>query len=164
MKNLLASVSLAALVVVPGLASAQPVQFGNYDYQTPVACSLTPGVCTFPISLTGAGAGTWDSADLQNSWGKGVTLGINIAAKTGTIAVVVKIQGKDLASGKYYDLCTSASLTSATFTTLGTYPGATTTANVQCALPLPATWRVDVVSGTGSTPVFTLGIGASLIE
>jgi hypothetical protein len=144
-----------ALLVGFLFASAANAQqpFGNFDSQTPL------------ITLTAAGAGTTNSADLYNPYGKGVVLGINISAKTGTIAVVVNIQGKDAVSSQYYTICSSASLTSAAFTTLTTYPGMSPlVANVSCAAPLPATWRAQVVSGTGSTPAVTLTIGASVIE
>jgi hypothetical protein len=145
---------LALLVGFLFAATANAQQpFGNFDYQTSL------------ITLTAAGAGTTNSADFYNPYGKGVVLGINISAKSGTIAVVVNIQGKDAISSQYYTICSSASLTSAAFTTLTTYPGMSPlVANVSCAAPLPATWRAQVVSGTGTTPSVTMTVGASVIE
>lgn len=150
MKHRLCTLFLLALLATPLPASAQA--FGNWDAKTPL------------VTLTAAGAGTTNSADLQNPYGRGTVLGINITAKSGTIAVVVNVQGKDFASGQYYTIASSASLTAAGFTTLTVYPGATTTANVAVSAPLPATWRVQVVSGTGSTPSVTMTVGASVIE
>lgn len=115
------------------------------------------------VTLTAAGAGTTDSPDQTNYYGRGVVAGINISAKSGTIAVTVTIQGKDAASGQYYTVCQSASLTGTGFTALTAYPGIATTANVACSAPLPLTWRIEVVSGTGSTPSVTMTVGAALI-
>lgn len=142
-------VAIVGLVAVPWAAHAQ--QFAN---------SNTPAL----ITLTAAGAGTTDSPDQLNLYGKGAVVGINISAKSGTIAVTVAIQGKDVASGQYYQICQSASLTTAAFTTLTTYPGTTAASNVDCTAPLPTTWRVEVVSGTGSSPSVTMTVGASVIE
>lgn len=146
MRRFLVALTLCAL---PAVAHAQA--FGNIN---------TPAL----VSLSAAGAGTTDSADQTNYYGKGAVVGINIAAKSGTIAVTVTIQGKDFASGQYYTVCQSASLTSTGFTSLTAYPGIATTANVACSAPLPLTWRVEVVSGTGSTPSVTMSVGASVIE
>lgn len=115
------------------------------------------------VTLTAAGAGTTDSADQYNPYGAGVVLGINISAKTGTIDVVVKVQGKDVASGQYYTIAQTASLTSAAFSTLTVYPGIAASSNVAISAVLPTTWRAEVVCGTGSTPAATLTVGASVI-
>jgi hypothetical protein len=147
---------LSLLLLIAGPAVAQ--NFGQ-NYDIPLQSGLAP-----VITLTGVGAGTFNSSDLPNSGGNGVILGINISAKTGTIAVTVAIQGKDIASGQYYSICTSASLTSAAFSTLSTYPAQTTQANIACAVPLPATWRVQVVSSVGASPVITMTVGASVLK
>ena len=127
----------------------------------PTCCNLnTPSL----VTLTAAGAGTTDSPDQLNLYGRGLQLGINISAKTGTIAVVVAVQGKDIASGQYYAVCTSASLTAAAFTLMTVYPGTTAATNTDCNAPLPSVWRVEVVSGTGSTPAVTMTVAASVIE
>jgi hypothetical protein len=115
------------------------------------------------ISLAAAGAGTFDSADQANYFGRGAQVGINISAKTGTISVQVAVQGRDPASGTYYQLCQSAALTGTGFTLLTVFPGTTPAANSVCNVPLPATWRVEVVSGTGATPAVTMTVSASVI-
>lgn len=145
-----ALLALAALAALSAPARAQT--FANWDTTAPL------------VKLTAAGAGTTDSADQVNTYGKGLVVGINISAKTGTIAVTVKVQGKDYVSGQYYDVASSASLTAAGFTTLTVYPGIAATANVAVSAVLPASWRVEVVSGTGSSPAVTMTVGASVIE
>ncbi len=149
LKHLIVALALAWAVLSIHPATAQ--QCCNADTQ-----SL--------VTLTAAGAGTTNSADQLNLYGKGLQLGINISAKTGTIAVTVAVQGKDVASGTYYSLCTSASLTAAAFTQMTVYPGTTAATNTDCNVPLPTTWRVQVVSGTGSTPAVTMTVGASVIK
>lgn len=143
-------VALVAAISFSAPLHAQKDIFGNSN-------------TTALVTLTAAGAGTTDSADQTNYYGRGLQLGIDISAKTGTIAVTVEVQGRDPASGKYYSLCKTASLTSAAFTLLTVYPGTTAAANSVCNVPLPETWRVEVVSGTGSTPSVTLTVGASVI-
>jgi len=149
----LGKISLQLAAFLFGLGGTLPAfaqQFNNLN---------TPPL----VTLTAAGAGTTDSPDQVNYFGRGVQLGINISAKTGTISVTVAVQGKDAASGAYYPICTSAALTAAAFTNMTVYPGITAVTNLACPYPLPATWRVEVVSGTGTTPAVTLTIGASII-
>jgi hypothetical protein len=79
-----------------------------------------------------------------------------------TTSVVINIQGKDAASGKYYTLLSSAAITTAITTVLTLYPGAPSTANVSSPQVLPRTWRVQaVVTGGGSAATAT--VGASVI-
>jgi hypothetical protein len=144
--------ALAAVLALAALAApATAQQFAN---------SNTAAL----VTLTAAGAGTTNSADQTNFYGKGVQLGVNISAKSGTISVVVNILGKDTASGQYYTLCSTAALTATGFTLLTLYPGTTAATNADCNAPLPMTWAAQVVSGTGTTPSVTLTVGASVIE
>lgn len=101
--------------------------------------------------------------DIIDSRAKGLQLVIDITAITGTTpTLVVTIQGKDPASGKYFTILASASLNATGTTVLTVYPGSATTANVSSAMPLPRTWRVSWTI-TGTTPAVTATIGASLI-
>lgn len=115
------------------------------------------------VALTAAGAGTAVSPDQTNVNGRGLQLGVNIAALTGTApTVTVTVQGKDAASGQYYTLLQSAALAATGFTLLTLYPGAPATANVATPQVLPRTWRVSVTVA-GTTPSATATIGASVI-
>ena len=116
------------------------------------------------LTLTAQGSGAVDGQDQNNINCRGVQVGIDITAIAGTSpTLTVKIQGKDAASGKYYDLLTSSALTATGFTLLTLYPGAPSTANVSAPQVLPATWRViATVGGTG--PSVTATVGASLIN
>ena len=113
-------------------------------------------------TLTAASTGG-NSVDQNNAQCRGVVVGVNITAITGTSpTLTVTIQGKDTASGEYYTLLASAALTAVGFTELMVYPGATVTANVAASSPLPQTWRVSYAVG-GTTPAVTATVGACLL-
>lgn len=114
------------------------------------------------VTLAAASAGG-QSADQTNLRGRGVKLAIDITAITGTgPTLTVKIQGKDAASGKYYDILSSAALSAVGTTVLEVYPGVANAANAAQGVALPRTWRVSYAIG-GTTPAVTATIGASVI-
>lgn len=114
------------------------------------------------ITLAASVPGSYPSADQTNFNGRGVKLGINITADSaGTALVVVTIQGKDIVSGQYYTILSSASLAAVGFSTLVVYPGIAATANVSASDVLSRTWRVSItVSGAGTA---SATIGSSTI-
>jgi hypothetical protein len=110
--------------------------------------------------LTLAGATTAQfSPDLTNFNGRGVQIGINVTGLTGT-SVTIAVQGKDVASGQYYTLLSSAAITATGFTLLTIYPGGPSIANQSSPLVLPRTFRVSATP-TGATVTAT--IGASVV-
>lgn len=113
------------------------------------------------ITLTAQGAGTIASPDMPNLLEKGLAVGVNLTTMT-TATVVIHIQGKDSASGVYYDVLVGPSLTTAGFTPMVIYPGVIGGSN-SISWPLPKTWRVEAVV-TGGSAAATGTIGASLIE
>lgn len=114
------------------------------------------------LTLTAQGPATVNSADQANCTGSRAVVVVDFTVAT-TASVVVTIQGKDTASGKYYTLLTSAALTSAATTVLVVSPGSTAAANVDVLYPLPSIWRVSVVvSNNGGTAALTGTIGASV--
>lgn len=115
------------------------------------------------ISSLVAASTNGNSADIINYSGRGVQLVIDITAITGTTPVLIAtVQGKDIASGKYYTLLTSAALSTVSTNLLTVYPGAPTTANVSVPQVLPRTFRV-LYTITGTAPAVTATIGASVI-
>ena len=115
------------------------------------------------VTLTAAGAGTTVSADQTNLVGRGVKVVVDITAITGTTpTLTVKIQGKDAASGKYYDILSSAALSTVSTVVLEVYPGIANAANATQGLTLPKTWRATCTVG-GTTPAVTATVGASVI-
>ncbi len=113
------------------------------------------------LTLTAQAAGTINSADQTNYNGRGAQVVFDMTVAT-TTSVVINLQGKDLASGKYYNILSSAAITTAVTTQLTAYPGAPVTANISTPQPLPRVWRVQAVI-TGGTSAATATVGASVI-
>lgn len=129
---------------------ANPV---NHDVAAAVASQLFPS--------GSKGAGTYTSADQQNLLCRGVVVGVSVTTDGGTGTLTVTVQGKDLASGLYYDILTSTAVNiAAGLKTLTVYPGAPSTANASIGVPLPATWRIKAVVANTITGT----VGASLIR
>jgi hypothetical protein len=85
---------------------------------------------------------------------------IDVTAVTATPALTVRIQGKDPASGKYYDILVSTAIATAITTVLKVGPGLTAAANLVANDMIPAVWRVTVTHG--DTDSATYSVGASL--
>jgi hypothetical protein len=97
-------------------------------------------------TLAAAGSGTVTSADIMNPTGSGVRVSINVSAISGSGAtLVVKVQGKDVASGTYYDIMTGPSIIQ------------TNTSTVRSDL-VPEWYRISYTI-TGTTPSVTGTIG-----
>ena len=115
------------------------------------------------ITLAAAGAGTTLGADQVNTSARGVRVTVDLTKNSGTIDVVVTIQTKDKASGKYIDRLASVSLTASGTTEYTVHPDLAASANVVAQNFLGENWRVKLVSGTGSVPNFTATVGACLL-
>lgn len=113
------------------------------------------------ITHTAASAGV-NGGDLANTSHRGVKVVVDVTAISGTApTLVVTIQGKDNASGKYYTLLASASLTATGTVVLTVYPGIGVTANVSASDVLPKTYRViTTIGGTGPSVTATVGVTA----
>ena len=102
-------------------------------------------------------------ADQINYNARGLDLIVDVTAVSGTTpTLTVALQGKDPASGKYYTILASASITAVGTTVLHVYPGLVAAANSAANAVLPRTWNVVATIG-GTTPSFTFSIGASVI-
>ena len=115
------------------------------------------------ITGTAQGAGTQNSGELVNPSGRGVRVVLDITAKTGTIDVVVNIYSKDKASGKRTLRLASASKTATGTTELLVHPDIAASANLIAQNLLGEVFEIDVVNGTGSTPVATYTVGVCLL-
>lgn len=148
-------ISALALLLGPGIALSQPAS--AVQAQTPLTRDLTS-----LITLTAQGAATVSSADQSGFNVARITCVFRSASQTGTPSSTFKIQGKDATSGQYYDMLTSAAVTTSP-TTNAIYMGAgvQTAANVSAGLPLPRVWRVSVTVG-GTTPAVTGTVGCSV--
>lgn len=101
-----------------------------------------------------------NSPEILNQDHRGLHLIIDVTAVTATETVTFTIQGKDPASGEWYDILASAALGAVGTTVLRVYPGLTATANETENDFLPGSWRVSTThSASGS---FTYSVGANL--
>jgi hypothetical protein len=105
-------------------------------------------------------SGSNPSPDQINEYGRGLILVINITAVLSG-NVTVTIQGKDLATGQYYNLLASSAISGTGNTVLTVYPGCIASANSVANLPLPRTWRIVASVSNGGN--ITGKIGASVI-
>lgn len=103
-----------------------------------------------------AQAATTATPDQTNVGARGVKVFVNITA-IGTGSITVQIQGKDPASGVYYNLLASAALIANGFTVLEVYPGIAAVANLAANLSLPRVWRINVVSNNINPVAYTIG-------
>lgn len=103
-----------------------------------------------------------NSPDIDNWEGSGVVLTIAASDKAATPSVVFTIQGKEPATGQYYDILSSAAVTTSGLpVTLRVYPGAPDTANVSVNDALPEIWRVKAVAADSDS--LTYAVTANMI-
>lgn len=115
------------------------------------------------ITLTAAGAATTNSADLINTSSRGVRVVADLTKTSGTIDVVVKIFSKDRASGEYIERLASVSLTATGVTEYIVHPELAAANNTIAKNFIGEVFKVQVVSGAGSSPVFDLTVGVCLL-
>jgi len=140
--------------------------FGIPDPNIPLLGRVMPHTCkdlSALITLTAAGAGTTNSSDQVNTSSRGVKVTLDLTKNSGTIDVVVKIQTKDAASGKYIDRLSSASKTATGTFEYIVHPDLAASANVIAQDFIGANWRVQVVSGAGTNPNFDCTVSACLL-
>ncbi len=98
-----------------------------------------------------------NSADQINNTARGVHIIIDVIAITGTPSVTPKIQGKDPASGKYYDILVGVAITSVGVTVMKVYPGIDPVANGASNDILPKDWRVRIEHGDEDSITYSIG-------
>lgn len=115
------------------------------------------------VTHSAAAAGV-NGSDVSDPLARGLIVGINVTAITGTSpTVTVTVQGKDPHSGTYYTVLASAAITAAGYTELIVCPGTTAAANVAVSRPIPITWRVITAIG-GTTPAVTATVSAQTVN
>jgi hypothetical protein len=101
--------------------------------------------------------GTFTSADVRNVACTGLKVVLDLTSNPGSLgSIVLTVQGKDQASGKYWTLLASPAITVVATTVYTISPGITAIANQSACDVLPPIWRV-VVSGNGSPTSYTVG-------
>ena len=112
------------------------------------------------LTISNLVVGTSFTPDQDDEFTKGFALGIDITTIAGGSTLTVSLQGKDVASGKYYDMpgpITTAALAAAATTPLIVYPGITVVANQQFNAVLPKTWRLKIVVAVATLGAATIG-------
>ena len=117
----------------------------------------------FTLIASAAHTASVTTADQANHTWRGVNLIIDVTGVSGTApTLVVALRGKDPTSNKYYTILASATISTVSTTVLSVYPGLTAAANSVANAVLPRTWDVVATIG-GTTPSFTMSIGASVL-
>lgn len=80
----------------------------------------------------------------------------------GTGSVTLEVQGKDVASGKYYAILTGAAVTTNSTNVYKVGPGLPVTANVSVSDVLPRVWRVVITANNANSATYS--VGYSLIK
>jgi hypothetical protein len=99
---------------------------------------------------------TVSSADIINNHGKGIHIILDVTA-VATSDVKVKVEGKDLASGKYYTILESASVTTVSTNVYKVYPGLTAAANLIASDILPKTIRLTATHANANSTTYSVG-------
>ena len=103
---------------------------------------------------------TVSSADIANNAGKGIHIILDVTAVS-TSDVKMKIEGKDLASGKYYTILESASVTTVSTNIYKVHPNLTASPNLVANDLIPKTFRVTMTHVDADS--ITYSIGYSLV-
>jgi hypothetical protein len=132
-----------------------------YSYNGSTFDRVRGNIDTGAIVTLTAASSSGNSADQVNYNGRGLQLGINISAISGTSpSLTVAIQGKDTASGQYYTILSSAALTSTGFYWLTVYPSPLANATAYVSQLLPRTWRIlNTIAGTGPSVTAAMATG-----
>lgn len=137
LKKLCLILALAFAVALPAEA-----QFRNRQ-----GTLLTSAVRTATVTGT----------DVANDIYSCLTVILDITVAPGGDTLTIAIQGKDVASGKYYTILTGAAVTAAATTTYKVCPGMTAAANVSASDMVPAIWRVNVTHSAGTSFTYSVG-------
>lgn len=102
---------------------------------------------------------TNNSELVENRYGKGAIILIDVTAKEDTPSIVAKVQGE--INGVFYDILTTSAITDVSQTILHVHPSITAEANLKAAAALPRNWRV-IVEHADADPI-TYSINATTL-
>lgn len=102
-------------------------------------------------------AQAYASGDQDGSQVEFLHIIIDVTAVTATPALTVRIQGKDPASGKYYDILVSTVIATVSTMIMKVGPGLTAAANLTANDMIPGIWRVTVTHGDTDEAVYSVG-------
>jgi len=99
---------------------------------------------------------TQTSADLSNKGALGIVVTLDVT-NVNTSSIVLTIQRKDQASGKYVTILTGAAVTAISTNTYKVYPGLTAAANLTVSDLIGDTFKIVVTVGNANNTTYTLG-------
>ena len=99
---------------------------------------------------------TQTQADQTNLVHRGVRVVLDVTA-AGTASLVLTIEAKDPASGKYVAILTGTAVTTSVTTTYLCYPSAVPVAGLAVSDSLPLTWRIVVTAGNANAATYSVG-------
>lgn len=115
------------------------------------------------LLASAARTATTNTADQSSGGARGVLLVLDVTVASGTGGLVVRIQVKDPASGKYQSINAAPTAIIAVGTTAYLlYPAASAGSGNYGQVgagALPRTWRVSVTHADGSSYTYSLGAG-----
>ena len=86
---------------------------------------------------------------------------MDVTAYPASALVQVRVEGKDLLSGEYYDILVTGAITSTGTTILHIGDGTADAANVAVGTRLPRVWRCFVFHIGGDPITYSLGVDLS---
>lgn len=160
-------------VIVGGVFQLTPTAVSNWDavrFPTDsygrllVVPNVYDGNTETTLLASASRTSSCATADQTNYNARGVTVwfDVTVAPASGSDNMTLEIENKDPASGSYLDMLVSASVTAIGNYQYTVYPGGPSSMAVAdvtetVALPLPRTWRVNVVHDSGCTCNYSLG-------
>jgi len=99
---------------------------------------------------------TVSSTDLANSSCTGIKIILDVTA-VATSDIKVSVEGKDPASGKYYTILQSASVTTISTNVYKVCPGLTAVANVTASDFVPKTFRITMTHANANSTTYSVG-------
>jgi hypothetical protein len=153
----------AQTVVLPQVSNAGGAKVPGQAVVQIDSSGVELGTLALSAANLNAASASGAGPDQAKHQARGMVLAVNVSAMSGSGAsLTVTLQGKDVVSGQYYTVLTSAAITTTGLTVLRIYPGISASANAAANDVLPPVWRVSYAI-TGTSPAVTATVGASML-
>jgi hypothetical protein len=100
---------------------------------------------------------TTSSAALSNMDKKGIHVVLDVTVNPSSASIVLKIEGQDVLSGKYYTILEGAAVTATGTTVYKVFPGAAVVANSVANDIIPKTFRITVTHADSDSMTYSVG-------
>ncbi len=111
--------------------------------------------------LASAARTTLQNVDLVNTSAKGVIVTFDVTLDAASASLTLSIQGKDVESGKFYDLLVATAVAAVGTTVYVIYPGVAAAAEgitKVVGYPLPREWRLAMAVADADAMTYSLGV------